>query len=414
MRIKKMLVLDRDSNTLKHLSTLLIQKGYSPILCQGGANGLNHIDNDQFALAFIDVAMQDSDGFNLIKAFRSRNPLAAIVLTCKENEMNLLVNGIEYEICNVLVKPFEELECYEKLDSAKDWFVNRLNLRLRSRALEHTLRERTKQVLQAKEDAMIKDSLQDFIHSIIDPLTVIVGRAQLMKSEMEHLSINTTSMGESAGMVDKGHILQILNRINQSLDNIHKNSQRIFQVVDNVLLSAVEKGHGANTKIDINELILKEIEFFKSDVNFKHRVKKFYYMDPFLERIDIKYNQLRKAVDNIVENSLFAMNDSKIKQLTIATYQDEENIYISFHHTGNSLKQIPDMGDDSGAISERYVLETCRKLMKPYYGDIEFEHKLGVGSTFRIILPRYLSASNPEEKIQGLISRLQDNRVLTG
>ena len=152
-------------------------------------------------------------------------------------------------------------------------------------------------------------------------------------------------------------------------------------------------------------MIIQETEFFKSDLYFKHQVQKTFHLDPALKKVNMVYSHLSQVLDNLIKNAVEAMYNSQIKEITIKTYQDEKNIYISVRDTGLGIPphlqekvfepffttKTDSEDDKDQRVGYGLGLHSCLELLKPYGGDISLESEPGVGSTLTIILPKNIS-----------------------
>lgn len=390
MRIKNILVVDDEPKVLESLGIILSKRGYIPTLCKNGKEAMEELEKKRFCLGLLDMVLPDMDGIEILKAAKEKNPLSEMLIITGCEKIDIAIKAIQYQACDFLVKPIEPDFLYHSVKRAEEMFQLRLKDLLHTKSLERVIRLRTERLIKAEKQALIGSSVQGVVHNIINPLTIITGRVELLKKELTYLS-------------EEDRPSDSLDSVCRGIDAIYENSQRIFQIVDNILKKSSKEQQKKRTCIDINSLIFQEIEFFNSDLYFKHNVKASYQLDPDLDKVYMIYSHLSQVIDNLIKNAIEAMYESPEKDLTVRTYKDENFIYISIMDTGIGIspeikKKIfePFFSTKASFEGEDRVgnglgLHTCLELLMPYAGDIHVESEPGIGSTFIISLPRSLS-----------------------
>ncbi len=414
MRLTKVLVVDDEPEVLELLGVVLRKRGYCPIECLTGEEAMEQIQKRCFYLGLIDVILPDMDGMEIIKEAKKKNSLAEMIVMTGCNRIDVAIKAIKYQANNFLLKPIESELLYCSLDRAKEMIDLKLKDLLHKRNLERMVEERSQRLIQAEKQAIIGNSIQGIVHNILNPLTVIAGRVELLKAELDQISKKDENDGngnERRGP-SSNNILGILNKFGQDITAIYQNSQKIFHIVDNILKKYTLEKESTPSCIDINNLIIQEMEFFKSDLYFKHQVKKYYELDPSIGKVNMVYSHLSQVLDNLVKNAIEAMYESQKKDITIKTYQDEKWIYLSVKDTGIGIPEhlkekvfepffstkayLADSGTQKQRVGYGLGLHSCLELLRPYGGDIWLESEPGLGSTLTIVLPQAISSSDED------------------
>jgi signal transduction histidine kinase len=418
MRLVKVLIVDDEPEVLTLLGIILRKRGYSPVECLTGQEAMEQIQKRCFYLGLIDVVLPDMDGLEIIKEAKKKNPLSEMIVMTGCNRIDIAIKAVKYQAYDFLLKPIESELLYCSLDRAKEMINLRLRDLLHKRNLERMVEERSQRLIQAEKQAIIGNSIQGIVHNILNPLTVIAGRVELLKAELDQISKKKDENVSNINVkrdFSGNDILETLKKFGQDITAIYQNSQKIFYIVDNILKKYTLEKESTPSCIDINNLIIQEMEFFKSDLYFKHQVKKSYDLDPSLGKVNMVYSHLSQVLDNLVKNGIEAMYESQKKEITIKTYQDEKLIYLSVKDTGigipNHLKDKvfepffstkASLGDNTKKQRVGYGLglHSCLELLKPYGGDIWLESKQDLGSTLTIVLPQSISSSDEiDEKL---------------
>ena len=77
---KHILVVDDEQGVREICKDFLEEEGYRITLAVDGQDALEKMDNDDFDLYLIDMAMPKIDGFELMKLIKKSHPLAVIIV----------------------------------------------------------------------------------------------------------------------------------------------------------------------------------------------------------------------------------------------------------------------------------------------------------------------------------------------
>jgi diguanylate cyclase (GGDEF)-like protein len=109
---KKILVIEDSVFYAKHLSDILINAEYEPIIASDGLTGIRLVKEEKPDLVLLDVIMPGIDGFEVCKMLREdegNNLMPIIILTSQVNEDDKLT-GLELGADDYITKPFNERE----------------------------------------------------------------------------------------------------------------------------------------------------------------------------------------------------------------------------------------------------------------------------------------------------------------
>lgn len=105
--MKKILVLEDESNIRSFVVINLRRSGYEPIEAATGGEALDRLqDNPDICLALLDVMLPDFDGFEVCRRIRaSGSKIGIIMLTAKSQEIDK-VTGLMTGADDYVTKPF--------------------------------------------------------------------------------------------------------------------------------------------------------------------------------------------------------------------------------------------------------------------------------------------------------------------
>lgn len=103
--MKKILLVDDDLHILQLVTIHLSQAGYDVIQAKHGSEALERLQEEDIALAVVDVMMPFIDGYTLTKEIRRLYDLPVILLTAK-SQIEDKEEGFAAGTDDYLVKPF--------------------------------------------------------------------------------------------------------------------------------------------------------------------------------------------------------------------------------------------------------------------------------------------------------------------
>ena len=116
--MKKILVLEDESNIRSFVVINLRRSGYEPIEASTGAEALEKVKaNPDICLALLDVMLPDIDGFEVCRRIRaSGSKMGIIMLTAKSQEIDK-VTGLMTGADDYVTKPFSPAELTARVDA---------------------------------------------------------------------------------------------------------------------------------------------------------------------------------------------------------------------------------------------------------------------------------------------------------
>ena len=116
--MKKILVLEDESNIRSFVVINLRRSGYEPIEAENGAEALEKLKvNPDICLALLDVMLPDIDGFEVCRRIRATgSKMGIIMLTAKSQEMDK-ITGLMTGADDYVTKPFSPAELLARVDA---------------------------------------------------------------------------------------------------------------------------------------------------------------------------------------------------------------------------------------------------------------------------------------------------------
>jgi signal transduction histidine kinase len=234
------------------------------------------------------------------------------------------------------------------------------------------------QLLQAEKLSAIGQLVAGVAHELNNPLTSVIGYAQLLQQELRDADTETRSPEEL------GHDLR----------RIAEESERAARIVRN-LLAFARRQTAAREPQDLAELCGRVVALrsYELRLNGVELVTEF---QPGLPKVIADGGQIQQALLNLVLNAEQAMRGRPVRRLTIGVRLEpsasavEMSVADSGHgiDTANLSRIFDpffttrDVGEGTGL-----GLSICYGIVRDHGGHIRVESKVQVGTTFSVLLP---------------------------
>ncbi|HDH02585.1 MAG TPA: HAMP domain-containing protein [Nitrospirae bacterium] len=231
------------------------------------------------------------------------------------------------------------------------------------------LKDTQEQLVQAAKLAAIGELAANIAHEINNPLTSVLGYAELMREEKD------------------------IESIMRDLEIIESESLRARDIVQQ-LLEFSKKWPLKISKVDINRLLKEVIDLIS--LNLKDSEINIIEDFSQISQISADANQLKQVFLNLINNAVQSMPNGGT--LSIRTEKIDNSVMIEVSDTGTG---IPD--NVAQKIFEPFFttkkdrgtglgLPISYRIIKKHGGKIEVKKRMDKGTTFKVILPVMLSS----------------------
>jgi DNA-binding response OmpR family regulator len=386
------LIVDDNQTNLDVLFELLKNYGFKVLVAQDGESAIEQIEYIHPDLILLDIMMPGIDGFETchrLKADQATQDIPIIFMSALSDTVDK-VKGFQTGAVDYITKPFQHEEVLSRIQThltirslQKKLEEKNVELAHLNQNLERLVEQKSKQLIDQEKTAIIGRLTQGMVHNLKSPL-------QVMQTSVDLIETKATKINDYSFFSYTKYILQAITKVNQIMDTLMVKSRK-EQKQD---LQAV----------NINELVQREIQLLEGNLYFKNKIKKKYFYDENIANIPLIYSYISQVFYNLINNSMDAMWDKKIRELTIVTRQDESKIYMDIADTGcgiapEDLSKIfdpfytskPPKGEEQKEgepTGTGLGLYTCIELLKPFNGQIAISSNLGKGSIFTVVLPK--------------------------
>lgn len=311
-------------------------------------------DGNLIPVSFSFAIMRDGDG-NFVGIVGVARDLREI-LRLQESERGFAAEKARAEVLHE--RAFELQEAYDKLKAIQA------------------------QLIQSEKMAAVGQLAGGVAHEINNPMGIILGFAQSISKRLPE--------------ADPLYL---------PLKSIEREAMRCKKLVED-LLTFSRTGNPRTEVTDINQSINDTLSLIEIQTKLKD-IEIIRNYDPGLPRITVNKSQLQQVILNICNNAIDAIDALNARERSDASGPTLGNrkLTIITKHTDNQIEiQISDTGHGMTAAVKQHIFEPffttkeagkgtglglslCYEIIQKHYGKIDFESEVGLGTTFRIMLP---------------------------
>jgi signal transduction histidine kinase/DNA-binding response OmpR family regulator len=236
------------------------------------------------------------------------------------------------------------------------------------------------QLLQAEKLSAIGQLVAGVAHELNNPLTSVIGYAQLLQEEMRGVAGGEPAREPQA--------------LAHDLRRIAEESERAARIVRN-LLAFARRQSAARAEQDIADVMnrvlsLRAYEFRLNAVELECE------FEPGLPPVLGDGGQLQQALLNLLLNAEQAMRTRSVRRLRVGAHYvaDADAIELFITDTGHgipdeNLRRIFDPFFTTREVGEGtgLGLSICYGIVRDHGGQIAVESRVGQGTTFKVLLP---------------------------
>jgi two-component system, sensor histidine kinase and response regulator len=381
--INSILIVDDNPKNLQVLGKLLQYENFEVEFAIDGQSALDWMEAKKFDLMLLDINMPVISGFEVCKKIRS-NPkfdkMPIIFLTADIDRESIL-KGFELGAQDYVTKPFDSRELIMRVKTHLSLKNSREKLEELNLSLEDKVKERTAELLIAKEKAEETDRLKtvflnNLSHELRTPMNGILGFINLLKKpELEEEK--------------KEKYIEIVNI----------SAERLLDTMDElVVISRIEAGDNMLhiTSFDLNQEMHFQFAFFKPKAD-KKAIQLLCSNKIDSNAAIIKSDKIKIAsiLTNLINNAIKFTNKGTVE---FGNYIENDNLVLFVKDTGvgiptNRLEAIFErfVQADTRLTREHEGLGLGLSITKAYVealgGKIAVESEKGKYSVFTVTLP---------------------------
>lgn len=171
--------------------------------------------------------------------------------------------------------------------------------------------------------------LKGTAHNINTPLSSILGRADIVRLRL----------GRLIASIHDQDALQELEKSCRDINLIIDNCNKVSALLKNTVNRCNTSIQNTPQPVNIAGVLREDLEFFMSDMEFKHNIEKIFRIDTTMPTIVGAHVHFSNSFTEIIDNAQAAMRDNENKILTVTAQADENSIVVSIGDNGCGMDE---------------------------------------------------------------------------
>ncbi len=426
----KILIVDDSRSNLMLLRDILTNSGYFVMSADSGAQALGLLADEPPNLVLLDIEMPQMDGYEVCRRIKHNEAsrLVPVIFLSSLQNANDKVKGFEAGAVDFVTKPFQEKELLARVETHLVLRYLQKDLEIQNNKLQQEIMERTRvelelkknkidlenavlelknaqsRILQQEKMASIGQLAAGVAHEINNPIGFIISNLSSLQKYMNKMVEFISSNMER---VSNGQLPQCRDHLEQL--SIHRKVLKLDYIIRDVGMLIAESNEGADrirkivldlktfSHLDGDEFKIADINAgLESTINIvynelKYKAKLVKELGEIPQTV-CNLGQLNQVFMNVLINAAQSMES--LGEIIIRTDCHEGRIMVSISDTGcgilpEKLDRIfepffttKDVGKGTGL-----GLSIAYDIVKKHGGEIKVESQVGIGTTFKIIIP---------------------------
>ena len=380
---ERVLIVD-DEEDLRYVYTRQLRgDGYLLDTAADGEEAIEKIRATEYAVILTDMRMPRKDGLAVIAAAREHLPDAEIIVLTGHGSLENALQAFKAgNIFEYLLKPLDDIGV---LNTVVARAIERRNLRKHNRELFEQL-QRAYEELRQKSEMLIQNEKMSAIgvlaagvaHELNNPLTAVVGFAQMIAEKLK--------ANRPANWSDTEY-----ERAQQALENLVQGAHRARDIVGSLLRFARATKPDARTLVDINQT-LRDAFVFTEHLLLRHGIVLEKRLAPELPPVWGNSARLQHVFTNLLINAQQATPSGGTVRVITERADEPKGVWVHVEDTGegippDALEQIFEPFYTRKAQGTGLGLSIAKQIIEEHGGEIRVESEFGKGARFSVFLP---------------------------
>lgn len=411
----RILSVDDEKVNIEILQELLSEQNYITEFCSSGEACLR-LSNEFFPdLILLNIMMEDIDGYEVCRRIKAREPFtrAKIILLSGKAMVSERLKGYAAGADDYIMKPFDHDELLAKIFVFKKLISAEKQLYTYNDDLQDKVRLQTQKLIKSEKLASIGQLAANVTHEInnslcfitsnldtlscyIEVIQEIISQVSTLVSKPDHTAQSLTSSWQS--IQDESKLEQVFIDLNKLVQETKDGTNRVSKIVTSLRsIAGTDDGNLQNG--NFNDDINKSINLVWSQLKGKCEVNKSLCEMPGAMAY---HDQLNQVFINLLVNASHAID--RHGKIDIKTTIDGDNAIIEISDNGCGIAEevIPKLFDPffttkSSGMGTGLGLSISHHIIEKHHGQIEVASTVGMGTTFKIVLPLNLSETSDSQ-----------------
>lgn len=395
------LIVDDVPQNLQLLGKILSLQNYDVLIATDGEQALRAVEKKMPDVVLLDVMMPELDGFEVCQRIKSdpqTQDIPVIFLTAKI-EVQDKIKGFELGASDYINKPFEAPEVLARVQTQIRLKRAQDTIKNHNQQLEAILEQRTKALVRAERQAAISLLLEGIVHNFKNPLTIILGGAQLIRLYKDRIE----EVADSDFMENYPAFEKFLEVVWTNTESIEAGSDRLTDMVNSLMVRGRSDRNDKAEPTDLNQLIGQEITFLETNLQFKNRVEGKIRLAETPLIAEVVSLEIAQVFQNLISNAMDALAGQSSATITVESGRQGDTVWFSVSDNGPGIpeehlthifepffttKARVDEEDAESPGGTGLGLHACMEMVNAYHGQIEACNTAGGGAKFTVFLPQ--------------------------
>ncbi len=369
----KILVIDDERGPRESLR-MVLKYDYEVFLADRVDAGVELLREKKPDLVIMDIRMPEKSGIEGLEEIRAIDAQVSIIMLTGYGDLETAQKAIRFGASDYLQKPFDVVEIQEIIKK----YVDRSKLNKRKRKAQEELKKMTqslgREVGNTNKLTSLGAASSELVRDLRNPLTIIRGYLDLLVYELKE-----KQEASSPGM-------------DEYLDQIEANVGRCTDLVES-WRALGRMDFSQMQRLNLPKLIndCYRDAAAHSDISFNMQLEGSEEQFEMLgERL-----QVRRALQNLIDNAGAAVVDQPSPTISVACSMDNTDIEIQIRDNGcgvdmQTLHWVFEPLDSSASIEQGCGLGLfiTKKVLEEHRGTLEFESRVGEGTTVTARIPQ--------------------------
>jgi signal transduction histidine kinase len=361
-----------DESRVRDLLTMLLEPEFDCVYSAANAKeAIIVFDNYKPEIVISDIRMPGEDGIELLAKIKKNSLDTEVLIMSGHGDLDSAISSLHYGASEFLTKPVDARKLIHIIKQIKEKIILRKENREYKELLEHIVKKRTEQLLESEKMAIIGRHSAHLAHNLNTSLTTILGGIQFMAIKQN---------------MDAETLKKYINKINAA-------AIQMKDTISNTLLRIRKDSIKENVEIDLNEVILKQVEFYKSNCIVPNDVHFELNLDKKLSLFTGVYSDFTQIFDNLISNSMDALEAVEEKKIIIMTYSNDSQLCFKVIDNGigikaDNIRKIFDANFTTKEIGKGtgIGLASVKELLYHYKANITVDSEPNVYTEFKVEL----------------------------
>ena len=369
----RLLLVDDEEGFRSAIARRLSKRGMDPIQASGGEECLSILEKEPMDVVVLDVKMPGISGIDVLKAIKQEFKKLQVILLTGNAAISDGIEGIKSGAFDYLTKPVEIDHLVYKIKQAFE--IIQLEEE-KQRELEYRAKLE-KKMIDTERLASLGTMSTGIAHEINNPMAIINESAGFMKQ-----LINTPEMSR---FTQKDALMMGIEKIEKSIKRVRK--------ITHQLLGHVKKQESQFSEINLKALLYETLGLLEKGIRDKQisvnwgidKNKNIIWSDPY---------QIRQVLMNLLSNAVHAVKENGTIDLSTSETVDYFILEIKDNGIGIPKENLGKIFDpffttksfDEGTGLGLFV---AHKIISNLNGKIDVTSIVGVGTCFKIKMPKY-------------------------